>query len=99
MTSNSKQNSKKTQVFDTLVSGVKTLVRRRATPWVGTMTLLDEALQDRLSKLPQNWPGSPSALRVTLNQVVNRLRNAGIRVRFTRSTDHARTRLVVFSTR
>lgn len=95
MTSKSKTN----QVSDTIVSGVKMMMRRRATPWVGTMTELNAALRNKTNSMPANWPGSASALRVALNRVVNRLRNAGVSVHFTRSNDHTRTRLVEFSVR
>lgn len=96
MTYNSKTNN---DVSNTIFSGVKSIVRRRTTPWVGTMTDLGDALENRVNSMPANWPGSASALRVALNRVVNRLRNAGISVRFTRSTDHTRTRLVEFIVR
>jgi hypothetical protein len=88
-------NKKEMTVSDALVFGIKTLVRRRATPWVGTMTQLNEVLQNRLHTLPENWPGSASALRVALNKAVNRIRNAGVSVRFSRS----KTRLVEFRVR
>lgn len=96
MVLNSKTNN---DVSNTIVSGVKSIVRRRTTPWMGTMTDLGDALENRVNSVPANWPGSASALRVALNKVVNRLRNAGISVRFTRSTDHTRTRLVEFIVR
>lgn len=97
MASNSKANS---EVSNTLFSGVKSIIRRRATPWVGTMTDLDSAVSRALMNtkngVPINWPASPSALRVALNIVVNRLRNAGVSIRFVRSSDYTRTRLVEF---
>ena len=98
MTSNSKTNVSKNDVSNTIFNGVKSIVKRRATPWVGTMTELDQLL-NRVNSTPKNWPGSASALRVALNKVVNRLRNAGVSVRFKRSTDHTRTRLVEFRVR
>ena len=92
-------NRKENEVSNVLFNGVRMILKRRATPWVGTISELDETLQARVNSMPRNWPGSASALRVTLNKVVNRLRNAGVSVRFTRSTDHTRTRLVKFSVR
>jgi hypothetical protein len=99
MTYNQTKKQHKNQMLDTLVLGVQRLMKRRSTALVLTMTQLDKVLQNQLSSLPQNWPGSPSALRVSLNQVLNRLRNAGVKVRFYRSTNHTRTRLAMFSTR
>lgn len=99
MTSNSKVSVSKNDVSNALFNGVRMMLKRRSTPWVGTMTELNDSLQNRVSSMPGNWPGSSSALRVALNRVVNRLRNAGVSVHFTRSTDHTRTRLVEFSVR
>ena len=66
--------------------------------WTGTMTNLTSALNRVLSRRQRTLlPGSPSALRVVINKVVNRLRNRGIGVRFGRTTDHARTRFVRFT--
>jgi hypothetical protein len=98
MTYNSKQNN---EISEVIFKGVKAIMRRRTTPWQGTMTDLFITIEDRrkMGSIPANWPGSASALRVALNKVVNRLRNAGIGVRFTRSTNHARTRLVEFIAR
>jgi hypothetical protein len=66
--------------------------------WTGTMTNLTTALNRVLSRKQRTLlPGSPGALRVVINKVVNRLRNRGIGVRFGRTTDHARTRYVRFT--
>lgn len=92
-------NSKTNEVSNTIFNGVRMMMKRRSTPWVGTMTELNDTLKNRVNSMPGDWPGSASALRVALNKVVNRLRNAGVSVRFTRSTDHTRTRLVEFSVR
>lgn len=87
-------------VSNTLLSGVRTIVNRRVTPWVGTMTDLETAVVNAVrGRVPANWPASPSALRVALNRAVRRIRGEGISVRFTRSTNHSRTRLVEFSAR
>ena len=94
MTSNSKTNQ---DVNNVLFTSVKRIVSRRTTPWIGTMTDLNSAVA-RVARIESSGiVGSPSALRVQLNKVVNRLRNAGLSVRFLRSTDKARTRLVKFS--
>lgn len=95
MTLNSKINN---EISDAMFNGVRTILSRRTTPWIGTMTELDASLNRVLrDRVPSDWPGSPSALRVSFNRVVNRLRNAGVSIRFTRSTDHTRTRLVRLS--
>jgi len=66
--------------------------------WTGTMTNLTTALNRVLSRRQRTLlPGSPGALRVVVNRVVNRLRNRGIGVRFGRTTDHTRTRFVRFT--
>lgn len=66
--------------------------------WAGTMTKLTNALHRVLSQKQRNLlPKSPSALRLVVNRVVNRLRNQGIGVKFGRTTDHSRTRFVRFS--
>jgi hypothetical protein len=66
--------------------------------WNGTMTNLTTALNRVLSRRQRTLlPGSPSALRVVVNKVTNRLRNRGIGVRFGRTTDHTRTRYVRFT--
>lgn len=78
--------------------GVISMVEGRESNWKGTMSELASALNRVLSKKQRTQlPGSPSALRVVVNRVVNRLRNRGIGVRFGRTTDHARTRFVRFT--
>jgi hypothetical protein len=74
------------------------LDRQNVRTWTGTMTDLSTGLV-RVSgkKISSVLPGSPSALRVVLNRVVNRLRNRKIGVRFGRTTDHTRTRYVRFT--
>jgi hypothetical protein len=87
-------------VSSTLLNSIITVVNRRSTPWVGTMTELNQAAVKVLrGNVPANWPGSPSALRVALNRIVRRVRGSGISVRFTRDSDRTRTRLVEFSVR
>ena|ERR1700743_2498848 len=101
MTNNIKRGNKMTlnsesNVHDTIFHGVKTMLKRRSTPWVGTVSQLSQALQKRFGQT-KNWPGSASAFRVALNKVLARLRNAGVSIKFTRATDRTRTRLVKFS--
>jgi len=98
MTSNDREND---QVSDSILTGVLTLLNRRTSgEWVGTMSELDNSLTRILGKkVPNNWPASPSALRVALNKAVNRLRVRKVAVRFGRTSDHTRTRYVKFIAR
>jgi hypothetical protein len=100
MASNSKINSRRisaiNSVDDIVFRGVSSIVERQDT-WLGTMTELSSALNRVSSKRQRTiLPGSPSALRIVINRVINRLRNRGFAVRFIRSSDHGRTRLVKF---
>jgi hypothetical protein len=92
-------NSEVTNVDEIVFRGITSVVRSQSTSnWIGTMTSLTTALNRVLSRRQRTLlPGSPSALRLTINRVANRLRNRGIGVRFSRSTDHSRTRLVKFT--
>lgn len=85
----------------TLVQEVKTriltLLDRRNGTWEGTMTDLDRAITKGLRRsVPAEWPGSPSHLRRVVNRTLSSLRKEGVRVQFTRTSDHARNRLVSF---
>lgn len=88
-----------TDADDAILSGVLTVLDKNdAQIWSGTMTELRMALVRVLGKKRSTWlPGSPGALRVALNRVVNRLRSRKVSVRFIRTPDHARTRVVKFS--
>jgi hypothetical protein len=97
MTSNKNNtNQTSTNVNDIVFSGILNVVNRnRTNKWSGTMTDLGSLLRRVLSKKQSAvLPKSPSALRVVTNRVVNRLRNKSVSVKFVRSTDRARTRLV-----
>jgi hypothetical protein len=97
MASNNRESN---QISDSILAGILTLLNRRASgEWVGTMSELDNSLTRVLGKkVPDNWPASPSALRVALNKAVNRLRVRKVAVKFGRSSDHMRTRYVKFVT-
>ncbi len=88
-----------TNVDEIVLSKIDTIVKNQSgSRWTGTMTNLTTALNRVLSRKQRTLlPGSPGALRVVINRVVNRLRNRGIGVRFGRTTDHARTRYVRFT--
>ncbi len=97
MVRNSKTN-RSNNVEEIVLRGVTSIIEtQRLNPWKGTMTNLTAALNRVLSQHQRTLlPNSPSALRLVINRVVNRLRNRGISVRFGRTTDHTRTRLVTF---
>jgi hypothetical protein len=88
-----------TNVDEIVLSKIITIVSNQSgSRWTGTMTNLTTALNRVLSRKQRTLlPRSPGALRVVINRVVNRLRNRGIGVRFSRTTDHARTRYVRFT--
>jgi hypothetical protein len=88
-----------TNIDEIVLSKVNTIVENQSgSRWTGTMTNLMTALNRVSSKRQREiLPGSPSALRVVINRVANRLRNRGIGVKFSRTTDHARTRYVRFT--
>jgi hypothetical protein len=94
-----RKNATQTNVDDVVLTGILTvLVRSNVRIWSGTMTELQTALSRVLGKgRSRVLPGSPGALRVVVNRVVNRLRARSVSVRFARTPDHARTRFVRFS--
>jgi hypothetical protein len=100
MASRSKANVPVSSVENVVFNGVMSVLSgvRRGRSWTGTMTDLNSALVSQLSRSESSLlPGSPSALRVVLNRVVNKLRNRSISVKFGRTTDHTRTRYVKFT--
>jgi hypothetical protein len=85
-------------VEEIVLRGIVSIMERNVSVWIGTMTNLMTALNRVLSQRQRTLlPNSPSALRVVINKVVNRLRARGISVRFGRSTNHSRTRYVRFA--
>lgn len=86
-------------INDIVFRGIVSVVQGQSgSNWTGTMTNLTTALNRVLSKRQRGLlPRSPAALRVVINRVINRLRNRGVSVKFTRSTDHSRTRYVRFT--
>lgn len=96
MTTKTVTNNVETVVLNGVASMMRSVKRGRN--WTGTMTELNSNLVSVLGRRTSRLlPGSPSALRVVLNRVVNRLRNNGVGVKFGRTTDHTRTRFVRFS--
>lgn len=98
MASKSKKNPLKITSEELVFRGIKTIVRTKRS-WLGTMTNLISAIREFKLNAEEKrvMPKSPSALRVVVNRVVNRLRSRGISVRFGRTTDHTRTRFVKFA--
>ena len=97
MTLNSKTNLVDNVVLEGIVKSVKD--NTVTNQWRGTMTELDSTLVKTFDKNRakiNNLPGSPSALRVVLNRIANRLRTRGISVKFGRTNDPTRTRFVKF---
>jgi hypothetical protein len=92
-------NSKAISLNDIVLNGIMRVIEKRDTNmWAGTMTELNSALVKTLNnKQSDMLPGSPGALRIVVNRIVNRLRSRGISVRFARTTDHVRTRYVRFT--
>ena len=91
MALNSKNNTKENSIEETVLQGVLQVVEN--TTWTGTMTQLNTKLKKTLGNKTA-LPGSPSALRIVLNRVVNRLRSRGISVKFLRANTSDRTRFV-----
>jgi len=92
-------NSKTISVDDLVLQGIVNTLEDSNFSWSGTMTELSSKLDKSFHRSKGKLsilPGSPSALRVVINRITNRLRSRGISVRFKRSTDHTRTRFVTF---
>lgn len=95
MVSNSKINSVDNLVLEGILNTLKGAEHHT---WLGTMTELKPYLSIGLTKNKKNiLPVSPSALRVVINRIVNRLRTRGVSVKFGRTTDHSRTRFIKLS--
>ncbi len=88
-----------TNANDVVFDGVSAVLsRRKGGEWVGTMTELNSTLATTVGKKRSSFlPRSASALRVVVDRIASRLRKAGVRVKFGRTTDHMRTRFVVLS--
>lgn len=95
MVLNSKTSDTTINVSDIVFRGVISVINNGN--WTGTMSSLNAALNRVLSKKQRAMlPKSPSALRVVVNRVANRIRNRGVSIKFGRTTDSNRTRFVKF---
>lgn len=82
---------------DQLLSSILGVISKNNS-WAGTMTDLRLDLVKFLGKRNSVIvPGSPGALRVVINRILNKLRVRGVSVKFTRAPDRTRTRFVRFS--
>ena len=76
---------------------ITSLLGKKGGEWIGSMSELDIALRSVVrAKPPSNWPTSPSVMRKVINGAVYSLRRSGVKVNFTRTTDHMRKRVVEF---
>lgn len=108
-TSNRKSNKRASTstVSTSVINATKDVVRERVIALIdrkeqfeGTMTQLNRAITSGIRRsVPAVWPGSPSVLRKVLNKVVSSLRKSGVSVKFMRTSDHERTRMVVLGRR
>ena len=72
-------------------NGLLNILNNAPGEWTGTMTDLRKSLSKQVDD-KSLLPKSPSALRLVLNRIVNRVRNRGVSVKFGRS----QTRYVSF---
>ena len=92
MTYTRTKNTTEINIDDVVLTGVLKILDKN-NQYFGTMTDLSLDLIKSLGKTAV-LPRSPSALRIVLNRVVNRLRSRGVSVKFGRTNDHNRTRFV-----
>jgi len=94
MTSNNRNNNNEVNniVFNSIIEVVNNHPEQ---VWMGTMTQLQNAVRKISNKTnQQQLPKSPISLRLVINQIINRIRNRGVSVKFTRATDSKRTRFI-----
>ena len=88
---------RKEEVFstdDVVLKGIINLLEKNHY-WKGTMTSLGKDLIKSVNKkYAVLLPGSPSALRIVINIIINRLRNRKVRIKFSRTPDKIRTRYI-----
>lgn len=99
---NRKTNSVSTnrELTQNVQGRIVTLLDRKNGSWTGTMSELGVAITSGIRRsATTDWPKSPSVLRRVVNAVIPALRRSGVSVRFSRSSDHMRTRFVSFESR
>lgn len=72
------------------------LLSKKGGEWIGSMTELTSALRRIGTTTKASLPTSPSVMRKVVNNVIYSLRRSGVKVNFTRTTDHMRKRVVEF---
>lgn len=81
-------------VEDLVVEGVMDILKKN-NEFVGTMTQLNSKLAKVVGKSNSEMlPGSPSALRIVIDRVSNRLRARAISVSFSMANNKARSRQI-----
>jgi hypothetical protein len=89
-------NNTNNEINEIIFNGILSMLEKQSEyNWIGTMTNLSTDLNRILNKKQRAlMPGSPSALRIVINKVINRLRNRGVSIKFGRTNS---TRFVSFS--
>lgn len=88
------QTSEDKSVDSVVVESVSSFVSTNSN-WEGTMTQLSKKISRMLPRSEKNYlPGSASALRKVIDRNIRRIRSRGITVKFARTPDRMRTRLV-----
>jgi hypothetical protein len=88
-------NTNEPTVDNVVVETVAAFVQANG-DWVGTMTQLSKKIARVAGRTNRSYlPGSPSALRKVIDRNIRRIRSRGISARFNRTSDRARTRIVV----
>lgn len=81
-------------INDAILNSVLSLVNSEK-EWSGTMTDLASKIKRNIPKeFKQEFPKTPRNLRVSINEMVYRLRSRGVSVKFKKSTNG--TRLATF---
>lgn len=87
-------NTEEKSVDNVIVEGFRSFASSNPN-WQGTMTQLSKKISRTLSRSEKNYlPGSASALRKVIDRNLRRIRSRGISVKFARTPDRMRTRLV-----
>ena len=89
------ETQSETQTVDNLVVQGVSLFATNNPSWSGTMTQLSKKISRTLSRSQKNFlPGSASALRKVIDRNISKIRSRGVAVKFKRTPDRMRTRLV-----
>lgn len=87
------------EVDNLVVSNLATFAQANSI-WTGTMTDLSNELIKLVGrKNKEQLPGSASALRKVIDRNIGRIRNRKVSVKFTRTIDRSRTRLITLKSK